>query len=223
LESYKWDTVSVDTLGRMRTYAGDMRWIQTTTQQTETNIDSYFFNPAHWIYTIRTSYRGNITVEGQTVGNYHLGNANFLFEYFLTNGKGIGVSTDMTTLVDAFLKSVGIASTAVWQDYPTGSDHPYPIFYAAESNVFSAREGQLEIDWQGMDTKCDYYIFRPPVNQHGYPGEARRTPNPLYDDVVFFGNNAYRLALSNVTGNDLKQLLTNGIPMTFMKRFLFYL
>jgi hypothetical protein len=101
-----------------------------------------------------------------------MNNSNFEFQYFKENKGGIGVCDDDMALTDAFLKSRGIASTALVRMYGTqgGLNHTHVVYYEPISKVWKANSNQIRVGSTNpaFSTNWNVYVFRPPVLQHNY-------------------------------------------------------
>ena len=170
LQDYDWNQISLDTLKLMRKTMIEKKWITSDADNTISNLEGYFFPsslpPYHWIRTDEPPYAGKtLTVDGEEVPNdgEDMINPNFEFEYFLNNGKGIGVCGDEATLINGLAKSVGIATTAIryFSDNPNAPPgHEHIIYYNPDGKVFKAYEKQLEIA-AGAEYPQRLLVFRP--------------------------------------------------------------
>ncbi len=113
LKSYEWDTVDTEKLSQVRAVTKSNNWINADVNEFSKNTEKYFYfagGPGqfsrNWIYTLGTPYEGTVTVEEETVKNSFIGNATFLFDYYVKNGKGYGVCGDEVTLLRAYPKTV---------------------------------------------------------------------------------------------------------------------
>jgi hypothetical protein len=215
LRDYQWNTVSVSTLRQMR-YEMSQRWLSSDVTQTANNLEAYFyvgpgsapFSFAHWMFTEPND--AMIEVSGEETINHNMNNANFEYQYFTNTQGGIGVCDDNMTLINAFLKSCGIASTALTRSYGTldGLNHTHAIYYDPASDSWKANGNELSIGFTdtGFSTNWNVYISRPPVLQHDFFDSQ---PDSLQKGMRML--NVYHKMLG-INCNQVTSMFENGVP-----------
>jgi len=231
LGDYLWDTVSVNSLRRMRQIMTDRGWFHADAGATVSNLEYYFYfekgvaKSDHWDFTLGRDDK--IFVDGKEVLNKNIQNVDWLLDYFVRNGKGIGVCTDEAAFVDAFAKSWGIATTFVDrqtivppEQIPPGMStdghavgHEYVTYFDPLTRSWKADERQLDVDnyWSGYLSYL--HILRPPVHQAGYI--------ICWDDGKFWGGGMMHTT-KDTTIAEIKRTLTMGIASSTMKQWLLY-
>ena len=231
LDDYLWDTVSVNSLRQMRQIVTDREWLHADAGVTVSNLEYYFYfekgvaKSDHWDFTLGRDDK--IFVDGKEVLNKNIQNVDWLLEYFLRNGKGIGVCTDEAAFVDAFSKSWGIVTTFVDrqtlvppEQIPPGMStdehavgHEYVTYFDPSTHSWKADERQLDVDnyWSGYLSYL--HILRPPVHQAGYI--------ICWDDGKFWGGGMMHTT-KDTTIAEIKRTLTMGIASSTMKQWLLY-
>jgi len=210
LSDYQWNNVSINTLTKMREYVDKSGWLKIDQDATVGNIERYFyFDPKKWIFTEPNdnwlNYKGEKTV------NHNMNNANLEFEYLQENGKGIGVCDDEMTLVDALLKSWGIASGAMVRTY--SSNHTHIFYYEPRSKTWKCYIRQISI---GTASSCNIYLFEPPIIQHNYY-ISYQDSNQWFMKML----NMYH-KIVGASGPEIKDLFITGVPTSKMKQWVFY-
>lgn len=102
LQGYLWNTVSLETLRKMRELSEKNEWISSDVDRSVASIEGYFYfgRDRRWIYTGHEE--NTMEVDGQTVVNHDMNNVDLVFRHHLENGKGIGDCGDESGLVAAF-------------------------------------------------------------------------------------------------------------------------
>jgi len=223
LKAYRWNSVDTATLRRMRATMLQRQWVASTIQSTYQRVEEYFLpsrsNP-NWYYTATLDRRWQlVTVDGELVTPYVIHNARFLFEYFLETGMGFGVCDDQATLVNAFLKSVGIPTNYVyklWAGTPFGdAGHTFNIYYEGNSRLWTANHWQLSTPGgTRMNITIDFYLFRPPVTQGGY---LRYVKERFYGMPM---GSAY-YTTTNVPNLTIYNMFLQGVTSVQMKQWLY--
>lgn len=221
LRGYVWDTVSLQTLRRMRDLMETKGWIVENVDKTVASVERYLYFSTHWNYTgsTETEY---IEVDGERVLVHDMNNVDFEFGYFLKNGMGIGDCGDESGLVDAFSKSWGIATTYVMhQSYNNDMtqiiwSHMKISYYEPASNTWRICEEQLNI---GIDEPYRFtlYVYRPPVMLLHY---LNYYPNPSFRFHAY-GNECYAFQ-RQLSAGEIKGMFLTGIESSKMKQWLLY-
>lgn len=226
LTGYEWNTVSVDTLRKMRDLMDQNGWVTTDVGKTIGNVEYYFYfdlgpgggNSRHWRYS--SSENTYIEIDGQKVLNHDMNNVGFEFNYFLQNGFGIGDCGDESGLVDAFAKSWGVATTFVLRQASNATQviysHMSVTYYEPKSKLWQMYEQQANV---GIEQPYQFtlYILRPPVNQVGY---LDYWTDPV-NRVRWFGN-MYYIPKETFKISEIKSLFLSGISDGQMKQWLLY-
>jgi hypothetical protein len=166
LVGYEWDNVNVTTLRGMRDYMKEEGWISSSIDQTVASLEKYFLVNGNGNFHRTDSWTVTIQVNGETVPERNMNNANFNFQYYLRNHYAIGVCEDQMTLVSAFLKSWGIATLpqlSYWVEGNWYNGHSYTMYFDASSKTWKVYSKQLEIVYPLVQ---DAYIFIPPLLQN---------------------------------------------------------
>lgn len=211
LSDYKWNNVGIDTLRKMREYVNTSRWSNRNIDRFVKNLEDYFYFSRNWIFTQPDD--AWLTYKGEKTVNHNMNNANLEFDHFLKTGKGIGVCDDEMTIVDAFLKSVGIPSGAMVRTYGTkdGSNHTHVFYYEPSSKTWKSYGKQLSI---GLSPNWNVYLFKVPVIQHNYY-KYHRDNQQRYMKML----DLYHKILRS-PGYEIKEMFLVGVPTSQMKEWL---
>jgi len=220
---YSWNTLSISTLRLMREEAVKKHWIDNDPTKTISNLEYYFYfnlgptRSSNWLYTNTPESNETIEIAGEKVRNWSIMNVNFIFDYYLRTGTGIGACTDETAFIDALAKSWGIATTSLWRGgYSDGkmiTQHYYNIYYEPKTHTWRAYEGQLRGEVE-IQSAVYMFIFRPPVHQPGYLQIW-----PIAG--LFDGGNMFYIE-PDTTIARIHDAFSNGIPTSQMKQWLLY-
>lgn len=213
LSEYNWNNVSIDTLIEMREYMDKGAWLHKATETVVRNLEDYFFfYPGYWIFTEPSD--AWLTYKGEKTVNHNMNNANLEFEHFLEFGKGIGVCDDEMTLVDAFLKSWGVASGAMVRTYGTedGLNHTHIFYYEPTSRTWRSYVNQINI---GLSPTWNVYLFTPPVLQRDYY-KYHQDSQQWFMKML----NLYHKIIG-VPGNEVKEMFMKGVPTSDIKQWIF--
>jgi hypothetical protein len=210
LADYEWNTTSIKMLRKARELIDVKGWVNKNVNHTVSNLENYFyFYPRQWEFTYPDDV---IEVYGEKTLNRNMNNADFVFEYFLEHGKGIGVCGDETTFMEALCKSFGISTlrlTRTWDE----SNHEHIIYYEPVSKVWKAYPKQITI---GEGTQ-NVYIFKPPIIFHNFfryemdnkkGGEGLRMLN-LYHKMLEMSENQV-----------IKMFATEGVQTSTIKTWI---
>jgi len=221
LRGYLWDTVSVETLERMRDLMETKGWIVASVDTTIASVERYLYFSTHWNYTGNTE-TDYIEVDGERVLIHDMNNVDFTFDYFLENDKAFGDCGDESGLVDGFSKSWGIATAYVLhQSYDNKMtkivwSHMKISYYEPVSNTWKICEEQLSV---GVNEPYSFtlYVYRPPVslpdylNYHASPSFRFRA----YGNMCF----VFERQLS---AGEIKTMFLTGIASVEMKQWPLY-
>ncbi len=241
LEGYLWNTVSVETLTKMRSLVettgamlSGQRMLTEDVGKTIHNLEYYFYfmhpkgsSSEHWDYA-DPNYPGSvktIELDGKPVENWFIFNIDAMFEQqYLKTGKLTGGCMDETAWVDAWGKSVGISTTALWhvgwneKKVFNRFNHAFNIFYDPATSAWKADDLHLVI---GLgETYQLTHLFRPPVDQRDYIRtkfyDASKPP-PWMGLTGNFFHDRYDLSEEQIRG-----MLLPGVPASQMKQWLLY-
>lgn len=210
LKSYEWDTVSIDTLRKMREIMNKNSWLKKEVDKTVGNLDYYFyfnlgyngFGSTHWIWPGWEKFIPN-------------GNVDDLFRDYLDDEVVTGGCGEEQSLVNAFSKSVGIATNSlygIFSNAKSGSDaHDMTIFYDPSTESWKAYEKQLNIwsSYKSMEDNINYYFFEVPSN-----------PEHVHSSIPF-NIQVYINFIYGFPANEAKGKILNGIPTSFIEQMLF--
>jgi hypothetical protein len=213
-KAYRWATIELSALTQMRELMDAKGWIQSDISRTVATLERYFFTGPNrmWIYPTADE---TITIDGQSVINHNFNSADLEFSYFVENGKGIGWCSDEMGLLNAFSKSWGIATSALWGDLIIGgkkeSGHTHVIYYDPLNRVWKADPSQLDIDVQNKFNL--FYISTPKVSLKGF-SESNRGSGLNF---VFS-----KFTLNQTDVNGVRSMFLFGVPSSEMKQWLLY-
>jgi sarcosine oxidase delta subunit len=216
LKDYRWNTVSVQTLRQLQQTVVQRPWLGQDANVTADNLENYFyvgpnnrgFSFAHWNFTEPNDEF--INVNGEQTIDHNMNNANFEYQYFTKTDGGIGVCDDNMTLINAFLKSCGVASTALTRTYGivNGLNHTHAIYYDPSSDSWKGAQGELLIGFTdtGFSTNWNVYIARPPILQHNY---FNSEPDSKQKFMIML--DIYYKMLG-VDSDQITSMFTSGVP-----------
>jgi hypothetical protein len=226
MAGYEWDNVNVTILRQMRDRMKEMGWISQNIDQTVANVEDYFFFSGfdeHFKYV--SSWDSTIQVNGETVASRNLNNANFEFSYYSQHGYAIGVCTDEMTLVNAFLKSWGIATLpfgAYWFAGNWYDGHIATMYYEPVSRTWKLAPYQVGIFF--YNDPRDAYITIPPVLQNDWVPTGKMIPNNAIVKLPFQNgetNTKMVVPMYNITASYLNRF-ARGVSSTEMKQVILY-
>jgi len=218
---YVWDTVSSQTLRKMRDLMETKGWMVGSVDITVASVERYLYFSTHWNYTGNTETE-YIEVDGERVLVHDMNNVDFTFEYFLENDKASGDCGDESGLVDAFAKSWGIATTYVlhqsYDDTMTEIiwSHMKIGYYEPVSKTWKICEEQLNV---GIiePYRFTLYVYRPPTK---LPDYLNYHPNPSFRFRAY-GNVCYAFE-RQLSAGEIKTMFLRGIASAEMKLWLLY-
>jgi len=223
LPAYQWNTVSVTTLKKMRELIFNNGWFNKDVGATIGSLENYYYftnakqngSSEHWDYA-DPSISGtsqNVVIDGITTLNNHINNVDFEFSRILGQGKGIGNCGDETGVIDAFAKSVGIATRPIqkWRISPVQEAHMHCLFFDPNQKTYSAYSMQLNSVGLRQGQAPKFSIWSPPIKQAGYLASYK-----LEDNFVWINSNFQIPA--NMTPTQLyNQLMSSGVPTTSLE------
>jgi hypothetical protein len=224
LAGYQWDNVDLTTLRQMRDYMRQKGWVTSSIDQTVANLEEYFYFSGfseHFEYVV--SRNTTVQVNGETVPVRNMDNANFNFQYYLKNGKAIGVCEDEMVLVSAFSKSWGIATLPMDAYWPLGDwyeGHGYTMYYGS-SEAWKVYPFQIGIVFSLAQ---DAYITLPPLLQNEFVPKGRTAPREAAVPYPFESgevNTKMFAPMYNITGSYLNSF-KRGVATDQMKQWILY-
>lgn len=224
--AYQFTTIDKSSLVKMLDEIIKRRWDYTVPKDFISNLEWFFYfdrgakagNSSHWI---SKSGDETIVVDDKLIVNHDMSNADFVFDYFLRNGCGIGDCGDETTLIDALSKAYGIAtdpvSYAIFDDNGNLYRHFYNIYFDPLNKTWGAYQGHTENSGypncfnNKQDANLKFFINRPPIYQEKYLSGDYTKPD-------YSGNTVY--ITDKYTISELKKLLL-GFPTSDVKGCMF--
>ena len=153
LHDYEWMVTNVSHLRSMRAEMDKRMWIDSNTNVVVANLERYFWFTGnsltfpHWDfvcygYHCTSATSETITIDGEKTRNVGFRNMNWLYQYYLQTGGGVGACVDEAPFIRAFLQSWGISANNVdIENKEVG--HTYAIYFDSGSNSWKAYSGQL--------------------------------------------------------------------------------
>jgi hypothetical protein len=217
---YEKDTVSVETLRRMRDLAVSRGWWQKDVNLSIGTMEAYFyFTRGNWEYATFPNI-----VDSQGIDSTI--DVDWQFSRYLNGSIPLGDCGTETAWMDAWAKAIGVATLMTWR-YTLVSDsslyrpHHYILYFDPSRRVWTAYEQQIFLlasEETGPSSMIRYFIFRPPVNQHAYTDytdvPVGQTNNLLYASAAY--------CFKQITLGQEEQMELKGFDTTQMKQWLFY-
>lgn len=233
--AYEGGTVSVKTLRSMLKASIKLNWNSEDVNKIVENIEEYFVfgYQKHWEYP---------NWEDPANQNY----------YTDSNGAEIGLNVDenwgrfinglnpqgdcggVTSMVDAILKSMGVASLCTWRYIlkesipPIGghsggmASHAIAIYYDPLSETWKGYSKEAMSNWPGVEESdvLDFQIFIPPVRHFKYSNIWFYKMEEIkgYNFYLWKGNYFY---LIKISVKNLYETLTKGIQRSVMKKYIY--
>jgi hypothetical protein len=223
LYEYRWQTVSVDTLRLMRNQL--YSWLSGSVDAEVKDVEEFLYfsgSRQHWDYTCIEGGTPKINVNGTVVDACGIFNVDWQYQHFLATGQFIGGCADEASVANAWLMSIGVSSTIATVRWGTTgySGHFHVTYYDPYEKVWKIYGEQLQIDieYGSGQTPVDvFYIFVPPVNQHGYTEWRSTREHGLW----MWQSKAWH-TLYPTTISDLGSMFSSGVPTSEMKQWLLY-
>jgi len=229
LHEYQWNVVSVSTLRSMREEMVRRGWINADANIVAANLERYFWfsgnriTLSHWDWVCyghgcASPTNETILIDGEKVSPVGFRNMNWLFQYYLQTGRGIGSCVDEAPFIRTWLLSWGIPANNVdIENKEVG--HTYAIYFDAIAGSWRAYSGQL-IGGAGTQASfslsTDFYVFKPPVQQRGYFSVSGYGPTGApYFDVSDY-------TVKGTTLDTIMKMLSAGVGSLEMKQWLLY-
>ena len=229
LHDHQWNVVSVSTLRSMREEMDKKDWINADVNVVAANLERYFWFSGnritlpHWDWACyghgcASPTSETILIDGEKVRPVGFRNMNWLFQYYLQTGRGIGGCIDEAPFMRTWLLSWGISANNVdIENKEVG--HTYAIYFDPAANSWKAYYGQLTSGagaQASFSLATDFYVFRPPVQQRGYFIVAGYGPT---------GAPYFRVSDHIIKGTTLAtimEILSRGVSSSEMKQWLLY-
>ena len=222
---YQKDTVSIDTLRKMREIAEEKMWWNKEVSRSVGNVEEFFYF---------AGYKNNWDfVSAQPILDENGLDAwldtDWQFKRWLDGQKPRGDCGTEATFIDAWMKSMGIASTVHWMyrlGQASGStswwSHSYAIYFDPTNRAWRAHTRQIQDlvprDENYKSFSMRYFIFRPPVNQVRYleyrVAWSGNVPDYYYAQLAY--------TFTEVSFGRTQEILYNGVTTVQMKQWLLY-
>jgi len=227
-KDYRWVRYDVHILQKMREIAFERGWFEGSVDSKVKNIEDYFYfsgSAEHWTYSTRTGdipgvTESSIEVYGELVPDHSIYNLRFYLERYLSTDRGLGDCGDETYFMEAWSKSLGIATNFVLHQIIVDDKfygHAHMIYYEPRTKTWKAYAGQLDYGmyYNKPDLPFYIFIFRPAVKQAGY---FRLTPIK----ETRFGNSGTAYVAGTQTPAEFRRIYLTGCPTFQMKQWLLY-
>jgi hypothetical protein len=165
-----------------------------------------------------------IQLDSETCLNNHIFNNNAQFTRYIRGEKVTGGCADEASFIDAWCKSWGIASTAVWHqewdEHRNICGHYFVIYYDPAIAAWKADKQQLSVLPTPLYPSGKYaaqlYIFRPPVIQPGY------LKLDTIDNIAVAPRNMFYMPKERMPFDEIQRMFSSGVPTSEMKQWLLY-
>ena len=218
---YEKDTVSVETLRRMRDLADAKDWWHGDVSLSISDIERYFyFTPGNWQYATFPNI-----VDSQGIDSTL--DVDWQFNRYLNGSIPLGDCGTETAWMDAWAKAIGVATLMTFR-YRLVSDpasyvsHHYILYFDPARQVWTAYEQQIYTLGPGTSDPSwiiRYFIFRPPVNQGGYTDYTDTWSSNQGNDLSY-ASAAY--CFKQISLEQTEEMMTRGFDTAQMKQWLFY-
>jgi hypothetical protein len=221
---YEKDTVSVSTLRHMREIAETNGWWSKGANNSIADMEELLLpGGSHWVFA---TFPGLILDENGLDAST---DANWQFNRYSDGLWPEGDCGTQTVLVNAWAKSIGIATLLHWMyrlgqsaDSPSWRSHSYSIYFDPARLLWTAYSQQI-ITLGPIGTANDawlvrYFIFRPPVDQRGYLqyqiNWSGNVPDEYYAKLAFY--------FKAIPFGQTVSMMNKGINAAQMKEWLLY-
>ena len=226
-KDYRWVRYDVDVLRKMRGIAFEKGWFEESVDSTARNVEDYFYFSGfaeHWTYSTRTGDIPGVTeslieVYGELMPDHSIYNLQFYLEQYLSKGRGVGDCGDETYFMEAWTKSLGIATNFVLHQIILDGKfygHAHMIYYEPATKTWKAYAEQLayKMYYNKPDLPFYVFIFRPPVRQAGY-----FKLSPIRDTRFGYSGTAY-VHPTRQTPAEFRSIYLTGCATSQMKQWL---
>jgi hypothetical protein len=161
-------------------------------------------------------------IDGETVDTCGIFNLDWEFRHFLETGKFMGGCADESSVANAFLMSIGIASTITSVRWGTTgyTGHFHVTYYDPPSKTWKIYGEQLGIDKRagsGMTEVNVFYLFVPPANERGYTYWY----DTIEKDLWIWKSGAWH-TIFPITLDEVNRRFSVGVPTSEVKQWLLY-
>jgi hypothetical protein len=217
---YEKDTVSVETLRKMRDLAIARDWWQKDVNLSIGTIEEYFyFTPGNWQYATFPNI-----VDSQGIDSTL--DVDWQFNRYLNGSIPLGDCGTETAWMDAWAKAIGVATLMTFRyrlvsDPASYMSHHYILYFDPARYVWTAYEQQIYTLGSGTSEPgwmIRYFIFRPPVNQKAYTDYTNTWSNQGND--LSYASAAY--CFKQISLGQTEEMMTKGFDTAQMKQWLFY-
>jgi len=222
---YEKDTVSINTLRKMREIANENGWWHGDIGKSIKVVEEFFYfyphHPGYWEFASCPE----LILDDDGLDAWL--DVDWQFNRFLNGKPPRGDCGTETVFVDAWAKSMGIATAVHWMyklgekvDSSSWYSHHYAIYFNLHRSNWTAYEKQVSllVPENITTSRVRYFIFRPPVNQSGYLRYQIRWKDNIPD--YYYPNLAY--TIDEVPITTAQEMMERGIDTVTMKRLLFY-
>jgi hypothetical protein len=227
LKGYRWNNVNVNTLRDMRAVMLMYDWVSPDVGKTVSRVEDYFYFKGmnvKWEYADISVNNKIMQLDNETCLNNHIFNNNAQLRKYLNGEKVTGGCADEASFIDAWCKSWGIASTALWhQEWDESGNicgHYFVIYYDPSIGAWKADNQQLGVLPTPLYPSGKYlaqlYIFHPPVVQGGYLRLGS------IDDIAVSPRNMFYMPKERMPFSEIQQMFSRGVAISQMKQWLLY-
>jgi hypothetical protein len=221
---YEKDTVSINTLRHMREIAETNGWWSKDANNDIANMEEYLLpGGPHWVFA---TFPELILDDSGLDASM---DANWQFNRYLDGLWPKGDCGTQTVLVNAWSKSIGIATLPHWMyrlgqsaDSSSWRSHSYTIYFDPTRLLWTAYSQQIitlgPIGTANETWLIRYFIFRPPVDQRGYLQYEINWSGNVPDE--YYANLAFRLKA--IPFGQSVSMMKKGINAAQMKQWLLY-
>lgn len=222
LKKYEWVRYDVGLLLRMREIALENNWWEQSVDSTAKNVEEYFYfsgSQQHWVYSTGTPgvTESLIEVEGELVPPHWIYNLRFDLDSYLSTGKVMGDCGDETYFMEAWGKSLGIATDFVIHQIIDNGEyygHAHMIYYDPATSTWKVYVGQLSDKMYNPDLSYYVFFFRPPVKLPAYFAFS-----PIKEARMGYSGTVY---VTRYTPEEFRHVFQDGCPSSQMKQWLLY-
>jgi len=194
LDGYRWNTVGLETLRRMRELLITRNLVDVDVDVTVDNVER--LGP------------GKDFTETTSLAN----NANALFERFLVHNDMPTDWGQRATLVDSFCKAWGISTTFLTYE-SSNETRTCVLYFDPDTRTWKVNPRRFPPTTRSTDFSVR--VFKPPVKQPGY---LKTWPDPRHH---WLGNMYYTMN-DKMSLEDARRVFVQGVETTEIKQWLFY-
>ncbi len=198
---YDWNTLSIETLEDMRSYAEGRGWGRSDIAKVE---DFFYFGGfrANWNFVLDSPLKNNVDA---------------VWQQYEQQNRIEGDCAIESIIVDALGKAIGVPTTVLLRQAANKNgmvnSHMYILYFDSDRNVWKPYSKQLDVD-MGLAYSYIVTIFRPPLRLNRY----------LYHRWTSDGrietSNMWYTVGTELTLEEVKRTFASGVPSSEMKRWL---